>query len=215
MAAHQAPPSLGFSRQEHWSGLPFPSPMHESEKWKWSRSVVSDSSWTHGLQPTGSSVHGICQARVLLCTIAIKPEEDSKLSKVAEVLRVVFIFLPICYKGQLVMGSHIIVFLCLLLSRITSLCISSESSSQYFPQAHQSNLLLPVFCISKPVLSKPVLNEELKCLPMKKNFFFFFLITCWTLLPRHRVSDKWELNGTSPLLFHIWVLSPPQTIIYI
>ena len=31
-AAHQAPPSLGFFRQEHWSGLPFPSPMHESEK---------------------------------------------------------------------------------------------------------------------------------------------------------------------------------------
>ena len=24
--AHQAPPSMGFSRQEHWSGLPFPSP---------------------------------------------------------------------------------------------------------------------------------------------------------------------------------------------
>ena len=24
--------SLGFSRQEHWSGLPLPSPMHESEK---------------------------------------------------------------------------------------------------------------------------------------------------------------------------------------
>ena len=42
-AAHQAPPSLGFSRQEHWSGLPFPSPMHESEKWKWSHSVVPDS----------------------------------------------------------------------------------------------------------------------------------------------------------------------------
>ena len=51
-AAHQAPPSLGFSRQEHWSGLPFPSPMHESEKWKWSRSAVSDSSQPHGLQPT-------------------------------------------------------------------------------------------------------------------------------------------------------------------
>ena len=31
-AAHQAPPSLGFSRQEHWSGLPLPSPMHQSEK---------------------------------------------------------------------------------------------------------------------------------------------------------------------------------------
>ena len=39
MAAHEAlppppptTPSLGFSRQELWSGLPFPSPMHESEK---------------------------------------------------------------------------------------------------------------------------------------------------------------------------------------
>ena len=32
MAAHQAPPSLGFSREEHCSGLPFPSPIHESEK---------------------------------------------------------------------------------------------------------------------------------------------------------------------------------------
>ena len=52
MAAHQAPPSLGFSRQEHWSGLPFPSPMHESEKWKWSRSVVSNSQQPHALQPT-------------------------------------------------------------------------------------------------------------------------------------------------------------------
>ena len=25
-AAHQAPPSMGFSRQEYWSGVPFPSP---------------------------------------------------------------------------------------------------------------------------------------------------------------------------------------------
>ena len=50
--AYQASPSMGFSRQEHWSGLPFPSPMHESEKWKWSRSVLSDCSQPHGLQPT-------------------------------------------------------------------------------------------------------------------------------------------------------------------
>ena len=48
----QALLSLGFSRQEHWSGLPFSSLMHESEKWKWSRSVVSDSWRPHGLQPT-------------------------------------------------------------------------------------------------------------------------------------------------------------------
>ena len=34
------------------SRLPFPSPMHESEKWKWSHSVVSNSSWPRELQPT-------------------------------------------------------------------------------------------------------------------------------------------------------------------
>ena len=31
MAAHQVPLSLGFSRQGHWSGLPFPSP--RNVKW--------------------------------------------------------------------------------------------------------------------------------------------------------------------------------------
>ena len=50
-AAHQAPPSLGSSRQKHWSGLPFPSPMHESEKW---REVVQPcpTQQPHGLQFT-------------------------------------------------------------------------------------------------------------------------------------------------------------------
>ena len=50
-AAHQAPPSLGFSRQEHWSGLPFPPPMHESEVKVKSLSRVQ-LLVTHGLQPT-------------------------------------------------------------------------------------------------------------------------------------------------------------------
>ena len=39
-----------------------------SNAWKWSRSGMSDSSQSHGLQPTRSSVHGIFQARVLECT---------------------------------------------------------------------------------------------------------------------------------------------------
>ena len=56
--------SLGFSRK-HWSGLPFPSPMHESEKWKWSRSVVSDFSDPMDCSLPGSSIHGIFQGRVL------------------------------------------------------------------------------------------------------------------------------------------------------
>ena len=63
MAAHQDPPSLGLSRQEHWSGLPFPSPMHESE------SEVAQLCPTLGdpmaCSLPGSSVHGIFQARVL------------------------------------------------------------------------------------------------------------------------------------------------------
>ena len=50
--AHQSPPFMGFSRQEHWSGVQFPSPMHESEKWKWSCSFVPDSvvPWTAAYQ---------------------------------------------------------------------------------------------------------------------------------------------------------------------
>ena len=51
--SHQAPPSLGFSRQEYWSRLPFPSPMHESEKSKWSRSVsgrLFATPWTAAFQ---------------------------------------------------------------------------------------------------------------------------------------------------------------------
>ena len=62
-AAHQAPPSLGFSRQERWSGLPLPSPMHESE------SEVAQSCPTLSdpmdCSLPGSVVHGIFQARVL------------------------------------------------------------------------------------------------------------------------------------------------------
>ena len=41
----------GILRQEHRSGLPFPSPVHESEKWKWSRLVASDS-YRPRVQPT-------------------------------------------------------------------------------------------------------------------------------------------------------------------
>ena len=38
-------PSLGFSKQEHWSGLPLPSPMHESEKGKWSHVWLLATPW--------------------------------------------------------------------------------------------------------------------------------------------------------------------------
>ena len=65
MAAHQAPPSLGFSRQEHWSGLPFPSPLHESEnESEFAQSYLTLNDPMDCSLP-GSSVHGIFQARVL------------------------------------------------------------------------------------------------------------------------------------------------------
>ena len=62
-ASHQAPPSLGFFRQEHWSGLPFPSPMHESES-EVIQSCLTLSDPMDCSLP-GSSIHGIFQARVL------------------------------------------------------------------------------------------------------------------------------------------------------
>ena len=78
--AHQAPLSVEFSKQEYWSGLPFPPPgdlpdpriesmalmsptlasgfFTTSAPWEalicpccWVISVVSDSLWPHGLQP--------------------------------------------------------------------------------------------------------------------------------------------------------------------
>ncbi|KAI4568755.1 hypothetical protein MJG53_014373 [Ovis ammon polii x Ovis aries] len=57
-AAHQAPPSLGFSKQGHWSGLPFLSPVCKSE--------VAQSCPTlrnpMDCSLPGSSVHGIFQS---------------------------------------------------------------------------------------------------------------------------------------------------------
>ena len=65
MAAHQAPPSLGLSRQEHWSGLPF---FLQCMKVK-SESEVAQSFPTLSdpmdCSLPGSSIHGIFQARVL------------------------------------------------------------------------------------------------------------------------------------------------------
>ena len=63
MAAHHAPPSLGFSRQEYCSGLPFPSPMHESESEV--IQLCSTLSDPMNCSLPGSSVHGIFQERVL------------------------------------------------------------------------------------------------------------------------------------------------------
>ena len=64
-AAHQAPPYLGFSRQEHWSGLPFPSPMHEVKSEMEVAQLCLTLSDPMDCSLPGSSVHGIFQAGVL------------------------------------------------------------------------------------------------------------------------------------------------------
>ena len=88
-AAHKAPPSMGFSRQEYWSGLPLPSPISLSTYIYIYQSIDPSvyiymvSLNPHGCMnakllqscltlcnpmdchPWGSSVHGIVQARIL------------------------------------------------------------------------------------------------------------------------------------------------------
>ena len=69
-AAYQAPPPMGFSRQEYWSGVPLPSLKEGidmaikhmkicsiSRVLQFSRSVVSDSLQPHGLQHASFPVH--------------------------------------------------------------------------------------------------------------------------------------------------------------
>ena len=62
--ACQASPSMGLSRHEYWSELPLPSPMHKSEKGKWSHSCPTLSDPMDCSLP-GFSIHGILQARVV------------------------------------------------------------------------------------------------------------------------------------------------------
>ena len=56
--AYQAPPSMGFSRQEYWSGVPLPSPQLLSCVQLF---LCDPMDWS----PSGPSVHGILWARTL------------------------------------------------------------------------------------------------------------------------------------------------------
>ena len=67
--AGQAPLSMEFSRQEYWSGLPFPSPGDLSdpgiEPVSFTSPALAGSFFTTSTTWAGSSVHGILQARIL------------------------------------------------------------------------------------------------------------------------------------------------------
>ena len=70
-AAHQAPPSMGFSRQEYWSGLPLPSP---------SLPLASSKLWqvtTWDQSSPGSFLSG-CSARKTMDTLPIQLQWGSE-----------------------------------------------------------------------------------------------------------------------------------------
>ena len=89
MAAHEAPLSLGFSRQEHWSGLPFPSPVHESEVKEKSLSRVRlfKTPWTAAYQAPLSMGF----SRLEYWSGLPLPSPDSALAAAKERLRTFFI----------------------------------------------------------------------------------------------------------------------------
>ena len=112
------PRPLGFSRQEHWSGLPFPSLMHESEKWKWSRWVVSNSLRPHGLQPTrllcpwdfpgkstGVGCHCLLRHLILLADKSIPQYTRVKIWSRAQLTDYAHEYRPWCGSYQLPQGS--------------------------------------------------------------------------------------------------------------
>ena len=58
-AAFQAPPSMGFSRQEYWSGLPLPSPECEV----YSGTILNYSVWSQSKEPLKVPGQRICTRR--------------------------------------------------------------------------------------------------------------------------------------------------------
>ena len=89
-AAYQAPPSMGFSRQEYWSVLPLPSLLGKaitsqitsaSNSMCVSHSVVSNFCDPMDSSLPGSSVHGIFQARILKW-VSIPFSEDLPVSRI-------------------------------------------------------------------------------------------------------------------------------------
>ena len=56
--AYKAPPSMGFSRQEYWSGLPFPSPGDLPDPWIEPRSPALQADALTS-EPPGKNVHSM------------------------------------------------------------------------------------------------------------------------------------------------------------
>ena len=68
--AYQAPPSMGFSRQEYWSGLPFPSPEYLPDPGIEPRSPAFKQDNEPPSEPPGKSVltYVLCYSSVAECS---------------------------------------------------------------------------------------------------------------------------------------------------
>ena len=72
-AAYQAPPSIGFSRQEYWSGVPLPSPGPWNQKlWTWGP-VVCVLIYTSGDSEVWESLLWTCRSAPLLAVCSRSP----------------------------------------------------------------------------------------------------------------------------------------------
>ena len=76
MAAHQAPPSLGFSRQEYWSGLPCPPPRDLPNPGFGPVSLISNLHWQVGslsLAPPGKPrTFIVCQKEAMYLLVSVQ-----------------------------------------------------------------------------------------------------------------------------------------------
>ena len=79
-AAYQAPLSMGFSRQDYWSGVPWPSPKHVSQisirhhTWAWSQGLVYSGIvcvLCKGLGQMGLEREGICLPGPCILEVAV------------------------------------------------------------------------------------------------------------------------------------------------
>ena len=105
---HQAPLSMGFSRQEHWSGLPFPSPedlphpgiepaspalagRFFTTNAAWEAPEVTCSAWN----PHRLIIHGPCHGRIISFlktdfAVCVLPASLRKLLGISEILYIKF-----------------------------------------------------------------------------------------------------------------------------
>ena len=70
-AAYQAPPSMGFSRQEYWSGVPLPSPewAYRITNFHLSAILPCDirlNSWRNSIKSIGKAIHMLAYAITIL-----------------------------------------------------------------------------------------------------------------------------------------------------